>query len=145
MRVYHRLEYEMNRHLLAECAMSLGDYTVLNALNNATGNRMQLTVLATTIGWERSRLSHHLVRMTNRGLVDRLQSDTDKRATDAALTAKGRSAIKAAAPRHVARLRQLFFSDLRPHQERHLATILSSIYETILRECTLPAPDEAAG
>jgi DNA-binding MarR family transcriptional regulator len=97
MRVYHRLEYEMNRHLLPECGTSLGDYTVLNVLTNAAGNRMQLTSLATTIGWERSRLSHHLRRMTNRGLVDRLQSNTDGRATDAMLTAMGRRAIKAAA------------------------------------------------
>jgi len=143
MRVYHRLEYEMNRHLLAECDMSLGDYTVLNALTNATGNRMQLTSLATMIGWERSRLSHHLVRMTNRGLVDRVQSDTDGRATDAVLTATGRKAIEAAAPRHVAWVRQLFFSDLNRTQERDLAGILTSIYETILREGTLPAPDES--
>jgi DNA-binding MarR family transcriptional regulator len=143
MRVYHRLEYEMNRHLLAECEMSLGDYTVLNALTNAAGNRMQLTSLATTIGWERSRLSHHLRRMTNRGLVDRLQSDTDGRATDAMLTAKGRRAIKAAAPRHVAWVRQLFFSDLSAAQERDLADILTSIYVTILREGTLPSPDES--
>ena len=35
MQVYHRLEYEMNRHLQAECGLSLGDYTVMNALSNA--------------------------------------------------------------------------------------------------------------
>jgi hypothetical protein len=64
MQVYHRLEYEMNRQLLAECAMSLGDYTVMNALSSTDGHRMQLTSLATMIGWERSRLSHHLQRMT---------------------------------------------------------------------------------
>ena len=143
MRVYHRLEYEMNRQLLAECEMSLGDYTVLNALSTVAGNRMQLTSLATMIGWERSRLSHHLVRMSRRGLVDRLQSDTDRRATDAVLTIAGRKAVTAAAPRHVAWVRQLFFSDLNTSQERDLAGILTSIYETILREGTLPAPADA--
>jgi len=30
MRVYHRMEYEMNRQLPSECGMSLGDYTVMN-------------------------------------------------------------------------------------------------------------------
>ena len=39
--------------------LSLGDYTVLNALSNAPRHRLQLTSLAITIGWERSRLSHH--------------------------------------------------------------------------------------
>jgi DNA-binding MarR family transcriptional regulator len=142
MRVYHRLEYEMNRHLQTEFDMSLGDYSVLNALSNSTGHRMQLTTLATLIGWERSRLSHHLLRMTKRGLVDRLQSDTDGRATDAVLTPAGRKAIKAAAPRHVAWVRQLFFSGLSTVQERELADILTSVYETILREGTLPGPLE---
>jgi len=80
--------------------------------------------------------------MTKRGLVDRLQSDTDGRATDAVLTPAGRKAIKAAAPRHVAWVRQLFFSDLSTVQERELADILTSVYETILREGTLPAPLE---
>jgi DNA-binding MarR family transcriptional regulator len=145
MRVYHRLEYEMNHQLQAECDLSLGDYTVLNALSNATGHRMQLTSLATLIGWERSRLSHQLLRMTKRGLVDRVQSDSDRRGTDALLTTTGRKVLKAAAPRHVAWVRQLFFSDLSTVQERELADILTSVYESILRKGTLPAPIESAG
>jgi DNA-binding MarR family transcriptional regulator len=145
MRVYHRLEYEMNRQLQAEFDLSLGDYTVLNALSNAKGKRMQLTSLATLIGWERSRLSHHLVRMTKRGLVDRLQSNIDGRATDAALTTAGWKAVKAAAPHHVAWVQQLFFSDLDKAKERELGDILTSVYETILREGTLPRPIEFSG
>ena len=97
MRVYHRLEYEMNRHLQAECGLSLGDYTVLNALSNAPGHRLQLTNLATTIGWERSRLSHHLQRMTKRSLVQRITSESDRRATDAVLTPAGWDVLRAAA------------------------------------------------
>jgi DNA-binding MarR family transcriptional regulator len=68
MRVYHRMEYEMNRQLQSECGISLGDYTVMNALTNAPRRRAQLSSLATTIGWERSRLSHHLQRMSGRGV-----------------------------------------------------------------------------
>ena len=141
MQVYHRLEYEMNRQLLADCGMSLGDYTVMNALSIADGRRMQLTRLATMIGWERSRLSHHLQRMTKRGLVDRVQSETDGRATDAVLTDAGWESLQAAAPKHVAWVRRLFFSDLDGGQEAELAGILTAVYETIMREGTLPRPD----
>jgi DNA-binding MarR family transcriptional regulator len=141
MQVYHRLEYEMNRQLLADCGMSLGDYTVMNALSIADGSRMQLTRLATMIGWERSRLSHHLQRMTKRGLVDRVQSETDGRATDAVLTDAGWESLQAAAPKHVAWVRRLFFSDLDGGQEAELAGILTAVYETIIREGTLPRPD----
>src|SRR5260370_51524 len=69
IRVQLRLAYEMNRQLLADSGMSLPDYDVLTALSVADGGRMQITVLAAQIGWERSRVSHHLRRMSARGLV----------------------------------------------------------------------------
>ena len=141
MQVYHRLEYEMNRNLQTESNLSLGDYTVMNALSQSSGHRMQLTSLATMIGWERSRLSHHLQRMTQRGLVDRLPSDSDGRATDALLTDAGWTTLQEAAPRHVAWIRRLFFTDISDGQEDALADILSVVYENILREGTLPRPD----
>jgi DNA-binding MarR family transcriptional regulator len=140
MQVYHRLEYEMNRHLQTECGLSLGDYTVLNALSNAPERRMQLTALATMIGWERSRLSHHLQRMTDRGLVQRTRSVADGRATDAVLTDAGWAALSAAAPKHVAWVRTLFFAGITARQEAQLADILGTVYENILAEGTLPRP-----
>ena len=141
MRVYHRLEYEMNRQLLADCGLSLSDYTVMNALSQAPGRRTQLTPLATTIGWERSRLSHHLQRMTGRGLVDRVRSDTDGRAIDVVLSESGWDTLRSAAPLHAEWVRTLFFSDLDRQQEAELTDILSTVYDSILREGTLPRPD----
>ncbi|WP_137144207.1 MarR family winged helix-turn-helix transcriptional regulator [Mycolicibacterium sp. CR10] len=141
MEVYHRLEYEMNRQLLAECGLSLSDYTVMNALSQSRGRRAQPTALATTIGWERSRLSHHLKRMAGRGLVDRVPSEIDGRASDAVLTDTGWDALRAAAPQHAAWVRTLFFSDIDTHQEHELADILATVYGSILREGTLPRPN----
>ena len=141
MRVYHRLEYEMNRHLQAECGMSLGDYTVMNALTNAPRRRAQLTSLAITIGWERSRLSHYLKRMSARGYLERVPSETDGRATDVVLTDMGWRAFRTAAPKHAAWVKQVFFSDLKREQEKELGDILSTVYGSILREGTLPLPD----
>jgi len=141
MRVYHRLEYEMNRHLQAECGMSLGDYTVMNALTNAPRRRAQLTSLAITIGWERSRLSHYLKRMSARGYLERVPSETDGRATDVVLTDMGWRAFRTAAPKHAAWVKQVFFSDLKREQEKELGDILSTAYGSILREGTLPLPD----
>ncbi len=63
IRVQLRLAYEMNRQLLADSGMSLPDYDVLTALSVADGGRMPITVLAAQIGWERSRVSHHVRRM----------------------------------------------------------------------------------
>lgn len=141
MSVYHRLEYEMNRHLQAECGLSFADYTVMNALSVAPGRRTRLSQLAITIGWERSRLSHHLQRMASRGLVDRVQSDTDGRATDALLTDAGLKALRVAAPKHVAWVRTVFFSDLDDDQVEEMGDLLDLVYRTILREGTLPTPE----
>jgi DNA-binding MarR family transcriptional regulator len=140
MSVYHRLEYEMNRHLQAECGLSFGDYTVMNALSAASGRRLRLSQLANIIGWERSRLSHHLQRMAGRGLVERVQSDTDGRATDALLTDAGLKTLRVAAPKHVAWVRRVFFSDLDDDQVEEMGDLLALVFRTILREGTLPAP-----
>jgi DNA-binding MarR family transcriptional regulator len=140
MRVYHRLEYEMNRQLQTDCDMSLSDYTVMNALTFAPESRAHLNVLATTIGWERSRLSHHVQRMSRRGLVERRPAADDGRATDVILTVAGRRAFEAAAPSHAAWVKQLFFSGLDGGQLRELASILDAAYESILRHGTLPRP-----
>jgi DNA-binding MarR family transcriptional regulator len=141
MRVYLRMEYEMNRQLQADSGLSLADYTVMNALSEAPGRRLRLTTLATTIGWERSRLSHHLQRMAARGIVDRVPSDTDGRATDATLTERGAKALRAAAPKHVALVRELFFSGLPADRAVALGDLLGEVYATILREGTLPTPE----
>lgn len=141
MRVYHRLEYEMNRQLQTDCQISLSDYTVMNALTLGANSRAHLNVLATTIGWERSRLSHHVERMSRRGLVERNRSESDGRATDVVLTDEGREIFEAAAPKHAAWVGTVFFSDIDGEQQDQLADILGAVYESILRHGTLPRPD----
>lgn len=141
MQVYHRLEYEMNRQLQSDSGLSLGDYTVMNALSQGSDGRARLTALATTIGWERSRLSHHLARMTRRGLVERAPSPTDGRSADAVLTTKGWSILRQAAPRHAEWVRRAVFSDLDDRQEAALTDVLADVYESLLREGSLPRPD----
>lgn len=140
MRVMLRLQYEMNRQLQDDAGLTLADYDVLVALSNAPGSRLQLSDLAATIGWERSRLSHHLLRMGKRGLVDRLPSEIDGRATDAVLTPNGRQAITRAASRHVARVRELFFGGLQAHTLPMLTAALEQIYDHLLTHGTLPPP-----
>jgi DNA-binding MarR family transcriptional regulator len=112
MRVQLRMNYEINRQLQRDSGLSLADYHVLNALSDMPDHKPQLTDLAALIGWERSRLSHHLRRLCNRGLAKRIQSEDDGRATDAVLTAEGVSAVVAAKPGHVELVRALFFDGL---------------------------------
>ena len=73
---------------------------------------MPITVLAAHIGWERSRVSHHVRRMSARGLVTCGLSAADRRVTEVTLTAQGRQALEEAAPGHVDLVRRLFFGGL---------------------------------
>ena len=63
------LSWRLAGRLQSESSLSPGDYQVLLALSEAEGHRMRPSELAEVIGWERSRLSHHLGRMEKRGLI----------------------------------------------------------------------------
>jgi DNA-binding MarR family transcriptional regulator len=112
MSIQMRMNYEMNRQLQSEADLSLADYHILNALTDAPDGRLQVSDLAALIGWERSRASHQLRRLCERGLAERVPSGDDGRATDAVLTKAGREAIATAAPGHAALVRRLFFDPL---------------------------------
>ena len=140
MRVLLRLTYEMNRQLQSDSDLSLPDFDVLNALADSPDERLQLTALAARLGWERSRLSHHLQRMSARGLVERAPSATDRRATDAVLTDAGRAAVDRAAGPHAAFVRRMFFDGLDPELLTPLRTALDQVHEQVLSCGTLPRP-----
>lgn len=102
-----RLQAAMNRRLQADCGLSLADYEVLVALDEQPGCRMN--ELGDRLGWEQSRVSHQLRRMTDRALVVRHGADDDRRAVTVAITAAGSRALAAAAPAHVALVRSVLF------------------------------------
>ena len=140
IRVQLRLAYEMNRQLLADSGMSLPDYDVLTALSVVDGGRMPITVLAAQIGWERSRVSHHVRRMSARGLVTCGPSAADGRVTEVTLTAQGRQAMEEAAPGHVDLVRRLFFEGLPADLVGPLSEAMESVYANIIKLGSLPPP-----
>lgn len=131
MRVQLRMTFEMNRQLQADSDLSLADYHVLNALTDAPGDRMTMTALATLVGWERSRMSHHTKRLAVRGLVRNDLAATDRRVTEVTLTAAGRQAVEAAAAGHVELVRSLFFDGLPPDEVASLTSALEAVDRTI--------------
>jgi DNA-binding MarR family transcriptional regulator len=121
----------MNRQLQSDSDLSLADYHILRVLSDARGGHLQVSDLAAQIGWERSRTSHQLRRLCERGLAERVPSQDDGRATDAMLTSAGREAIDAAAPGHVALVRQLFFDPLPDELLAPLAAALEHVQVNI--------------
>jgi DNA-binding MarR family transcriptional regulator len=144
MRVQLRLTYEMNRQLQADSNLSLPDYDVLNALRYAPGGRMRITALAARIGWERSRLSHHVRRLQNRELVDGRPAPADRRATEITLTDQGWDQITRASSGHIELVRRLFFDGLPDKLLEPFTVGLESVYDNITDRGTLPAPADGS-
>ena len=111
-----RLEGELARQLAAESGLSYPDYQVLVALTDRPDGRMRLFELAGALGWEKSRASHHVGRMVDRGLVKKQKCASDRRGSFVVVTARGRREIEAAAPGHVEAVRRLFIDHLTPEQ-----------------------------
>jgi DNA-binding MarR family transcriptional regulator len=129
--VHARLTASLNRQIQREAGLSGADYQVLVSLSESPAGRLRAYEIGEATGWEKSRLSHHLSRMAQRGLVERQACTTDVRYADVVLTEAGRSAIVNAAPRHVAHVREWFFDALTPEQldqlERTYADLLARL------------------
>lgn len=108
---------------LRRLGLSHPDYYVLVRLSEASDHRMRMTDLAEGIQWSKSRLSHHIDRMEQRGLVRREDCESDARGAFACLTPAGLRAIQSAAPDHVASVRRNFVDALSDEQLRQMGDI----------------------
>lgn len=106
----------LGARLQAESNLSSGDYAVLLALTEAEGTQVRSSGLAAHVGWERSRLSHHLGRMEKRELIRRDDCATDSRGAEILLTPAGAEAFRRANGPHLHAVRELFIDALTPEQ-----------------------------
>jgi DNA-binding MarR family transcriptional regulator len=103
-----QLNTHLYRHMQREFGLSASDYEILVNLSEAPTGRMRAFELGEATDWEKSRMSHHLTRMAQRGLVRREPCADDTRYADIVLTDEGRAAIDNAAPHHAANVRAWF-------------------------------------
>jgi DNA-binding MarR family transcriptional regulator len=126
-----QLQAALHRRLQADAGLSLADYDVLVALGDRRDAPLRVRELAETLQWEKSRLSHHLSRMQQRGLVERQDCPDDARGAFIALSDEGRRAIEQAAPAHVEAVRELVFDGLDEAQVETLADIADVVLARI--------------
>jgi DNA-binding MarR family transcriptional regulator len=134
-----RLEGELARQLSSSSGLSYSDYVVLVALTDRPDGRMRLFELAGVLGWEKSRLSHHVGRMADRGLVKKEKCSDDRRGAHVLVTKRGRSEIAAAAPGHVATVRRLFVDRLTPSQLDAVADVAEIVLAAFDEQQAEPA------
>ena len=125
--------------LHATSGISPGDYGILLALSEAEEGRLRSSVLAEGIGWERSRLSHHLGRMESRGLICRKKSDNDSRGAVVELTDEGARMFRASSAPHLRLIRQLFIEALTPEDLEDLGRIVGKLRQHLKEEGGLAA------
>jgi len=117
----------MGTRLQSESALSSADYQVLLAVNEATDHRIRPSELAADVGWQRSRLSHHLGRMEARGLIRREQCADDSRGAEVVLTPEGGDAFRRCTVPHLTDIRRMFVDALTPEQLTQLDGITTAL------------------
>lgn len=123
------LRARLSARLQRESALSSGDYRVLLALSEAAGRSLRSSELAALIGWERSRLSHHLGRMEKRGLVQRASCPQEAHGIDVTLTDQGWEAFRAGSVPHLRAIRELFIDALSPAQLEQVEDLTRTLQE----------------
>ncbi|KHK99138.1 MarR family transcriptional regulator [Microbacterium mangrovi] len=110
-----------------ESAMSSGDYQVLLALSEAPGRTVRSSELASLIGWERSRLSHHLGRMEKRGLIARASCPEVAHGVDVTITDAGLDTFRSGSVHHLRAVRELFVDALSDQQLTEVDAVAASL------------------
>ena len=122
-----QLRRRSDQLLFADSGLSGSDYPVLVTLHELGDDTIRLAELAERIGWEQSRLSHHLTRMERRGLVGRRPHAADRRGSEVVLTGLGRDTFVAAAKGHSGVVRTLFADALTVPQLEALADVMDTL------------------
>jgi DNA-binding MarR family transcriptional regulator len=110
--------------ITAAVGLSDADFGVLTRVAELGGGCLRQNALAESMGWHRSRLSHQLTRMEQRGLLTRHGVDGG---VEIRLTSAGRERAQAARPVHAAAVRRHLTGRLDPAQRRQLRRALDAL------------------
>lgn len=128
---------ELDRQMQQDSGMPHAYYEILVRLSENEGLEMRMSELAIRTRSSRSRLSHAVARLEERGWVERRDCPTDRRGQVAHLTDKGMAVLAAAAPSHVATVRAHVIDRLSPEQIVQLAAIGNAIVAGLERDALL--------
>jgi DNA-binding MarR family transcriptional regulator len=121
------LSTRLEGRLQSESSLSSGDYKVLLALSEANQKTLRSSALAELIGWQRSRLSHHLGRMEKRGLVSRAVCADDVHGIEISLTDSGSEQFRRGSVPHLRAVHELFIDALSPEQLAQMDEITTTL------------------
>lgn len=117
----------LDRQLQRDSKIPHAYYEILVRLSEAPGRALRMSELADLTRSSRSRLSHAVARLEERGWVEREDCITDRRGQIAALTEKGFGVLAAAVPGHVRTVRKYVIDALSAEQLQQLTEIGETI------------------
>lgn len=127
----------LDRQLQADSNLPHTYFEILIPLSEAEDRTLRMSELAEAARSSRSRLSHAVARLEERGWVRRLDCPTDRRGQLAQLTDEGFAVVEAAAPGHVEAVRRYLIDRLSPEQLKVLGEI-GEVLLTSTSESDLP-------
>ncbi|MEI4270509.1 MarR family transcriptional regulator [Klenkia sp. LSe6-5] len=128
------LQDRLDRELTRTAGISHAYYEILVQLSETPGRALRMSDLADRCLSSRSRLSHAVSRLEERGWVQRRVCESDGRGQLAVLTDAGFAALEQAAPVHVESVRTHLFDQLSPDQ----VAALQDIGQTLLAHLDPP-------
>jgi DNA-binding MarR family transcriptional regulator len=139
MHVHHQLTLRLRQHLLQDSGLTEADYEILAVLSGHPTSHLPAQELGAIVQWEKSRLSHQVRRMQERGLIAREPNPADGRSAMICLLPAGRRAIQDAAPQHVHNVRRHFIDLFTPAELDTFAALNERVLHHLAEE---PSPDK---
>jgi len=117
----------VGRDITTATGLSGADFGVLSRLAALGKGEMRQQALAESLGWDKSRLSHHLTRMQQRELIERRESQPQ--VVLVILTKEGKAKLDAARPVHAESVRRNLLSRLSDQQTETIVRISNLLVE----------------
>ena len=119
----HAFFAAIDGQLQRDTGIPLAYYEILVRLSEAPAHTLRMSQLAEAAASSKSRISHAVARLEERGWIRRRDCPTDRRGQLAELTDEGYAVLVAAAPGHVEQVRESLFDGLAPEQVAQLKAI----------------------
>jgi len=110
LHAHARVARRLDEDLRTGHAMSLQEYEALLHLAEAPGRRLRMGRLADSLLLSKSGVTRLIDRLVDDGLVERTSCSSDARGAEASLTGSGLARLRAAAPTHLAGIRDHFYA-----------------------------------
>jgi DNA-binding MarR family transcriptional regulator len=127
LRTHSSVTRQLERDLVSETGTPLGWYDVLLQLAEAPERRLRMADLADRVLLSRSGLTRLVDRLQAEGLVTREPFPGDARGLYTVLTTAGLERLRAAAPTHLAGIREYWLSKFSDDELRQLHELLGRL------------------